>query len=104
MRKEHERREEEKNFKFGGNRHEQPSALAGSGCSAGRSGRFGRRENPQTPKKGTTKMKEFLTTFTATLIVIAAVTWITPDWLKTVMEWILCLAVTLWVLPDVIFA
>lgn len=49
-------------------------------------------------------MKEFLTDFTATLLVIAAVMWITPDWLKTIVEWILCVAMMLWLLPDVMFA
>jgi hypothetical protein len=49
-------------------------------------------------------MKEFLTTLTAVLLVIAAVMWITPAWLTAIMEWILCAAVILWFLPNVVFA
>ena len=49
-------------------------------------------------------MKEFLTTLTAMLLVFAAVMWITPYWLAAITEWILCAAVILWFLPNVIFA
>jgi hypothetical protein len=48
-------------------------------------------------------MKEYLTTFAA-MLVIAAAMWITPLWLTDTMEWILCAAVILWFLPNVIFA
>jgi len=49
-------------------------------------------------------MKEYLTTLTATLLAIGAAMWITPVWLATIMEWILCAVVILWFLPNVIFA
>jgi hypothetical protein len=49
-------------------------------------------------------MNEFLTTLTALLLVIGVAMWITPAWLATVMEWILCAAVILWFLPNVFSA
>ena len=48
-------------------------------------------------------MKEALITLAAMLLVIGAVTWITPAWLMSIMEWILCAAVILWFFPSVIF-
>ncbi len=48
-------------------------------------------------------MKEFLTIFTVTLAVIWGLTWITPAWLKAIMEWILCVAVILLFLPNMFF-
>lgn len=84
--------------------HEQPSTLASAGRPAGHSGGFGHRENRQTPKKGRGEMKEFLTTLTAMLAMIGLVMWISPAWLAAIIEWILCAAVILWFLPNVIFA
>jgi hypothetical protein len=85
--------------------HEQPSSFADDGGSAGHSGGFGHRENRQTQKKGTREMKEFLTTLTAMLLVIGVAMWLTtPVGLAAIMEWILCAAVILWFLPNVIFA
>jgi hypothetical protein len=49
-------------------------------------------------------MTEFLTTLTAMLLLIGAAMWITPAGLAAIMEWILCAAVILWFLPNVIFA
>ena len=49
-------------------------------------------------------MKEFLTILTAMLVTIAAMMWVTPYWLTAFMEWILCAAVILWFLPNVVFA
>ena len=49
-------------------------------------------------------MKESLTTLAAMLLVIAAAMWITPAWLTVIMDWILCAAVIMWFLPNVIFA
>jgi hypothetical protein len=49
-------------------------------------------------------MTEFRTTLTAMLLVIGFAMWITPAWLADIMEWILCAAVILWFLPNVIFA
>jgi hypothetical protein len=48
-------------------------------------------------------MKEFFTTLTAMLLVIGVAIWLTPAWLTAIMEWILCSAVILWFLPNVIF-
>jgi hypothetical protein len=48
-------------------------------------------------------MKESLITLAAMLLVIAAAMWITPGWLASIMEWILCVAVFLWFLPNLIF-
>jgi hypothetical protein len=49
-------------------------------------------------------MKELLTTLTAMLLVIGVAIWLTPVGLATIVEWILCAAVILWFLPNVIFA
>ena len=49
-------------------------------------------------------MKEFLTTLTAMLLVIGVAMWLTPAWLVAITEWVLCVAVILWFLPNVIFA
>jgi len=49
-------------------------------------------------------MKEALTTLAVILLVMGAATWITPAWLMSIMEWILCAAAILWFLPNVIFA
>jgi hypothetical protein len=49
-------------------------------------------------------MKEVLTTLTAMLLSIGVAMWITPHWLSAIMGWILCVAVILWFLPNVIFA
>ena len=49
-------------------------------------------------------MKEFLTILTAMLLVIGVAMWITPSRVETLVEWILCIAVILWFLPNVIFA
>ena len=49
-------------------------------------------------------MKECMTTFAAMLLLIGVVMWITPAWLTAIMEWILCAAVILWFLPNLIFA
>ena len=49
-------------------------------------------------------MKEYLTALTARLLVIGVAMWITPVGLTAIMEWILCAAVILWFLPNVIFA
>jgi hypothetical protein len=49
-------------------------------------------------------MTEFLTTFAAMLPVIGVAMWLTPSRVETLVEWILCTAVILWFLPNVIFA
>jgi hypothetical protein len=49
-------------------------------------------------------MTECLTTFTAMLLAIGVAMWIAPVGLAAIMEWILCAAVILWFLPNVIFA
>lgn len=49
-------------------------------------------------------MRESLTTLAAMLLTIGVAMWITPAWLKAIMEWILCAFVILWFLPNVIFA
>jgi hypothetical protein len=49
-------------------------------------------------------MTEFLTTLAAMLLAIGVAMWITPSRVETLMEWILCVAVILWFLPNVIFA
>jgi hypothetical protein len=84
--------------------HEQPSTFANGGRSVGHGGGFGHRENRQTQKKGTREMTEFLTTLRAMLLVIGVAMWLTPAWLAAIMEWLLCVAVILWFLPNVIFA
>jgi hypothetical protein len=86
------------------NCHEQPSTFADGGRSAGHSGGSGHRKDRQTQKKGTPEMKEFLTTLTAMLLVIGVAMWLTPSRVETLVEWILCVAVILWFLPNVIFA
>jgi hypothetical protein len=49
-------------------------------------------------------MKDALTTLAAMLLVIAVALWIAPAWLAAIVEWVLCAAVILWFLPNVIFA
>ncbi len=49
-------------------------------------------------------MKELLLNLTAMLLVIAVLMWIAPAWLAAIMEWVLCAAVILWFLPNVVFA
>lgn len=49
-------------------------------------------------------MKEYLPTLTAMLLAIGVAMWITPVRLAAIMEWMLCAAVILWFLPNVIFA
>jgi hypothetical protein len=49
-------------------------------------------------------MKEALTTLAAMLLMIGVAMWLTPVGLAAIMEWILCCAVILWFLPNVIFA
>jgi hypothetical protein len=49
-------------------------------------------------------MTEFFTTLTAMLLVIGVAMWITPSRVEPLVEWILCCAVILWFLPNVIFA
>jgi hypothetical protein len=49
-------------------------------------------------------MKEFLTTLTAMLLVIGVAMWLTPAWLAAIGKWVLCAAVILWFLPNIMFA
>ncbi len=48
-------------------------------------------------------MKEFLTTFAAMVLLIGGVIWITPAWLATIADWLLCALVILLFLPNVFF-
>lgn len=49
-------------------------------------------------------MKESLTTLVALLLLIGAAMWISPAWLAAIGECILCAAVILWFLPNIMFA
>lgn len=92
------------NLKSGGKCHEQPSTFANDGRSVGHCNGSGNRKNRQAPKKGTTEMKESLTTLVALLLLIGAAMWISPAWLAAIGECILCAAVILWFLPNIMFA
>ncbi len=48
-------------------------------------------------------MKEFFTIFTLMLAVVGGVTWITPAWLKAILDGLLYMAVILLFLPNVFF-